>query len=395
MRSICAFFAFYAVSVTPTIACSNANPGKENPPAKGLEVPPADKGLQLGFKAKVDAGKETVVCRELVVAGDAAIEVERLEHESSPGTHHIHVYRSSTPAEKVSPGVFECGDLAGPLVYTTQKARESTRFPPGVGVKLGKGEVVRLELHYLNTTGAAAEAELQLNLWFARSPLTAEAGSFFMYDHDIAVPAHGTMTTRMHCEIPADISIMSLLPHVHTHGRAERMYLSGKGLATPKLLVDSRGFGDLETRAFDDTPIAVKAGQALDFECDFKNDGESGIIAGASTTKDEMCMILGSYYPRLPAAAEWCTLPGSGPIHAGNKTCEEASSCADANDDDEFEKVTCALDVCEGSSRALNDVTNCGLNQCTTDCPGEECKACVAAKCQPELGACTSATCGG
>jgi hypothetical protein len=261
-------------------------------------------------------------------------------------------------------------------------------------VKFAKGEVVRLELHYLNTQSSPTEADLRLNLWFAGGPITAEAGSFFMYNHDIAVPAHGSQTARMHCEIPADISIMSLLPHVHTHGTAERIYVSGKGLDKPKLLVDSRGYGDLETRRFDE-PIVVKAGQALDFECDFQNDSEKGLVEGSAPTTAEMCVILGSYFPRLPAEAEWCTLPGSGPRHEGATTCKDALQCATAKmNDDPFEQKSCVVNVCEASSTALNDVNNCEISHCPEDCPGKQCSECLAQKCQAELGSCQAATCG-
>ena len=106
-----------------------------------------------------------------------------------------------------------------------------------------------------------------------------------------------------------------------------------------------------------------------------------------------MCLILGGYYPRVEAAAEWCTLSGSGPIHEGEKSCGQALTCTQtATDAVEAEK--CFFDVCAGSSRAINDVTNCGFNHCGDVCPGgAECGACVVAKCQAEVGACQSATC--
>jgi hypothetical protein len=314
MRSRRVLLLLSALSGILQFSCSSADTGSPNKPSLGLEVPATDKGVQLGFQVKVQPGTEIVVCRELVLPGDAAIEVGRVEHASSPGTHHVHAYRTSTPVDKVSPDVFDCGDLAGSLFYTAEKEAESTHFHPGIGIKFARGEVVRLELHHLNTGSAEAEADLRVNLWFADHPLTAEAGSFFMYDHAIAVPPHGSATTRMHCEIPGDIAITSLLPHVHTHGTGERIYLSGKGQSKPKLLVDSHGYGDLETRTFDSAPILVKAGQALDFECDFNNDTAKGLVEGTSPTTAEMCVMLGSYYPRLPAEAEWCTLPGSGPL---------------------------------------------------------------------------------
>lgn len=398
MRSVFTLFALSSLSAFALSACSHTSPGSGAPPSEpadgGLAAPEASRGVQLGLKVEVEPGKEVVVCRELVLPGDAAIAVGKLEHASSPGTHHVHAYRSSTPADQVSPDVFPCGDLAGPVVYTAQKDADSTRFHPGVGVEFARGEVVRLELHYLNTQTTTTEAELRLNLWYADGPITAEAGSFFMGDNDLAIAAHGTATARMHCEIPADISITSILPHVHMHGTGERIYVSGTGLDLPKLLVESKGYGDLETRYFDDAPIQIKAGQALDFECDFHNDTEHGLVEGSSTTSAEMCMLLGSYYPRLPVEAEWCTLVGSGPVHEGKTTCQEALSCkASKSDDDEFEQEACGSDVCKDSSEAFDGVNSCGDSQCQDKCPGKHCSECLAEKCGSALSACQAATC--
>ncbi len=303
-----------AFSCLLQISCAHPPPDPGISNADGLEIPSPDRGIQLGLKVKVDAGAEVVVCRELVLPGDTAIEVGRIEHASSTGTHHVHAYRTSTPPDKVSPEPFSCGDLAGPLFYTAEKEEDSTHFQPGIGVKFARGEVVRLELHYLDTGSAGTEPDLRVNLWFADKPLIAEAGSFSMYDHDLAVPPHGSAKARMHCEIPADISITSLLPHLHAHGTGERITLGGPGLVKPQLLVDSHGYGDLETRSFDAAPILVKAGQALDFECDFQNGSDEALVEGMSPTTAEMCALLGSYYPRLPTEAEWCKLPGSGPV---------------------------------------------------------------------------------
>jgi hypothetical protein len=381
------------------VACSSGDPsgsGGGGGSPTGLQKPAADKGIQLAFKTKVAAGKEVHVCHEFVLPGDGALEIARMEHQYPTGGHHVLAYRSKTPPNGVAAEPFDCGNVSGPLVYETQQETDSTAFPAGVGVKFTKGEVVRLELHFLNTTDTEAEPEAKLNLWFAETKLTTEAGSFFMYDRDIAIPAHGKATTRMHCEIPADISINSLLPHVHTRGTAERIFISGMGLDSPKLILTSKGYSDLETRSFKDAPIVVKAGQALDYECDYQNDSDQDIVEGPSKVDNEMCMLLGDYYPRLPPEAEWCTMVGSGTVHEGTLSCAEALTCITAAmGDGNFEGQMCFVNVCPGSSKALNDMTNCGFNKCPNACPGPKCGDCVAMKCFSEYGVCQTATCGG
>ena len=46
-------------------------------------------------------------------------------------------------------------------------------------------------------------------------------------------------------------------------------------------------------------PLQVKAGDALDFRCDYMNPEAREVVQGL-TTRDEMCMLIGPYYPRDP-----------------------------------------------------------------------------------------------
>jgi hypothetical protein len=320
------------------------------------------------------------------------LEVSRLEHAYSTGGHHIIVYRTDLTAAEASDQPFDCGNIPGPFVYSEQFTEGASHYPPGVGMRFQGGEVLQLEIHYVNTTAEEASAEARLNLWYADAPLEAEAGSLFLYDRDIVLAPMSKTTVRMHCEIPERIELAYLLPHTHLRGTALRAWISGGDLAEPKSLITSTGYGDLETRSLEQ-PVVVEAGQAIDFECDFQNDSADWVTEGPSKEDNEMCLILGGYYPRLSREAEWCTLSGSGPLHTGAKSCGEALGCSQGATS-ELEAEQCFFDVCEGSSRAINDVTNCGFNNCPDVCPGgPECGACVVASCQAEFGACQQATC--
>lgn len=399
MRSLVAVSGVVC-AVFGVLGCSGANepvmPGPEGdePVTTGeLAAPTKEQGLQFTMQRQIAPGIEAHFCKEFVVP-EEGLDTDKLEHTASEGTHHVLVYHTPLTAKDVTGETFDCGAIPGPVVYSSQKLAESNAFPEGVGARFAGGSVVRVESHYLNTESVPRDAEVRFNLWRAAAPLKQEAGGFFFYDRDIGIPAHGAFTARMHCEISTDIEIAFLLPHTHVIGTAQRIMISGPDLVAPTLIVTSKGYGDLETRAFS-TPIKVKAGQSLDFECDYQNPSDRGVVEGPSKTENEMCMILGGYFPRMDAAAEWCTGPGSGPLHAGNKTCAEALACAQASPEGAapLEGEQCFLDVCEGSSRAINDLTNCGFNKCALECPGPECGACSARECGAEFAACQAATC--
>lgn len=395
MRSLSLSMALGVVGLFAAglLGCSGDDPAEQAPvPTDGLAAPPEGAGLQLELGRVVPSGQETHFCRHYVLPEGADFEVSRLEHAYSPGNHHMIAYRTSLTAAEVTPDIFECGDIPGAFVYSTQFAAGESAYPPGVGMRFKGGEVIRVESHFVNATAGDLDASLRLNLWYAQAPLTAEAGSFFLYDRDIVIPPRGTFTARMHCEIPEDIQVLFLGPHTHVRGVGLRAWVSGGDLEAPREILRSAGYGDLETRTFAD-PIVIKAGQAIDFECDFENESAEPVTEGPSKENNEMCLLLGGYYPRLDTPGEWCTLAGSGPAHEGTKTCAEALACS-GEAGGPIGAEQCFTDVCPASSRAINDFTNCAFNHCSDVCPfSDECQACATSNCVPEFVACQESVC--
>lgn len=196
-------------------ACGPGEPGTPSPGENGLELLPPPEGQGFQLRVVVEETKpasEIQVCRFIVVPED--MEIERIEHEYKIGGHHLIVYRTNLPKDAVDTGeVKDCGNIAGPLLYTSGSLKFASRWPEGVGMRLKKDEVLQLETHFLNLTTEPQTNDVRVNLWKATRPLTAEAGALFMYDLDIAIPPMGSVTTRMRCEIPQDINILTTFPH--------------------------------------------------------------------------------------------------------------------------------------------------------------------------------------
>jgi hypothetical protein len=382
---------------TLALACTSSS--SDDGPSQGgggsaeLAPPPEGPGLQLAFDATVPAGSEVHVCKEFVVPGDGELAIDRFETQAPEGMHHILAYRTPKTAADVTGETFDCGDVPGAIWYEQSADGAAAKLPAGVGIKLQPGEVVRVELHDLNVGSTDETRTVRLNAWRAKAPLTAEAGSLFMYDRDIAVPAHGSFTARMHCEIPTDITIADILPHEHVHGTGERIYLSGGDLAEPKLIVSTSGYGDQELRKFDAEPLVVKAGQSLDFECDYDNTTDEDVVEGPSKEHNEMCMILGDYYPKMDRAGEWCTSEGSGPAHDGANTCGAAYEALQSGNNVDYASEQTIVGVCAAASDAWNALGNCGFNACSDVCPGPDCSACAAKSCVNQYVACMNAAC--
>jgi hypothetical protein len=283
------------------------------------------------------------------------------------------------------------GDLGNRgVAYGGQTPEGETSYPPGIAIHFDSEQVVLLQSHYLNTTDAAIEAEVSVNLWFATEEITAYAGSLFYYDWAILVPpAPATSTVRMRCVIPEDINVMFVSSHMHRRGVGYRSWLSGGDLTEPMELFTTDQWEAPDPRIFE-TPLQISAGQVIEYECDFQNDLPTTVIEGSSAETNEMCMFLAGYYPKLPEAAELCFLGGSGPVKNGAATCAEALTCTQ-NAVDEVANEACILDTCAASSQPFNDFVLCSFRNGCFDQPDPT--NCIAANCLTEYQSCQSATC--
>jgi hypothetical protein len=242
-----------------------------------------------------------------------------------------------------------------------------------------------------------------VNLYRAKTTIAKEAGALFMYDINIAVRAGETQTTKMRCQIPHDIEITDIVPHVHLHATGMRAYATPPGVprwsvtaSTSRQFLNSRGFGDLETVRFSE-PFKLFAGEYLDYECDFNNNEVFDIYEGPKKYENEMCLFVAGYYPRLDPVAELCLLPGSGSVQAppgGQGTCSEVLDCSIANGGRAtFAGRECFLDVCERSQESLNNLQNCVYQFCQDCGSQDDCNFCTGFACGIQLTACRNSNC--
>ena len=371
--------------------------GNDGAPQSLLDPPPAGQGFQVGMSTSVPAATETFRCMYAVVPAGPTSDFQRFQTRYTANSHHMIVYTTSlTPQTIPKAGIFDCntvGDLhfTGSMFGSQSAARDLT-YPDGVAFHL-TGQVVLLQAHYINTTDAATDAQVLVNAWYATTPPTQRASGFGFYDYTVVIPptpdaAHpGTATLHMRVTIPKDMSILSWQSHAHrrlTHFHSE---LSGGGAATPVTLYDTNQW-DAPDPILNEPPTLVKAGQVIDYFCTYKNDRPSVTVQGPSALDNEMCMLVGNYYPAIDPIFEIGIGVGSGPVYAGTKTCAQSLSCL-AGAPDQLAQQQCMIQTCPGPANdKLNDFVACSFLHCA---PGDQ--ACVLSKCSPQLSACQSAVC--
>ncbi|WP_437829130.1 hypothetical protein [Sorangium sp. So ce1153] len=426
MRTITSVIALLGAAAL--VGCSSdtgtETPGDETPGNEMLEPPAEGTGVQYRMTATIDPGAEVERC-QLFVAPPEGLNVNREVVRFSTGSHHVLLYttpyteiptttRDGEPIDGAQ--VHDCslgpqaywevkGVVAGSQSPDSSQTPNGNSFlgdlPDGVALKVPAGTVLLMNTHYLNSSSKPLETDARINLYtIADDEVKTEAGMLFHYNPFISVPARGTSSSQMRCTTDTDISVVRIQSHMHRRavGYVARK-IDADGKAT-ELYAHDRWEG-VPSQEF--TPfLEVKAGESLEYRCDFKNTEDRNIAQGL-TTKDEMCMLIGPYFPRSETY-ENCENEGGffAPTWtgAGTSTCAEAVSCMSntpSGDDAAF--YGCVVNSCPSVGPQISEVINCQITgaygACNEDCEqdAEACSTCIVTACGAAMEACEVATC--
>jgi hypothetical protein len=398
--------ALCLLSVGLGTACSSDdNSGSPGSGTTALTAPPAGKGLQIRQAfPDLAAGREVHYCNYFVLPTEHAIDVERFEHTYTSGGHHVILYPTRLKAADVQNqlDVFDCderapsrGDIG--FGYVGGGTKNELVYPKGVAWHFEAGDVVILESHMLNLGKEPLDVDYRVNLWYATEPVTDHVGTIFFYDNNIYIPENGSFTAKMDCGIPRDISVLFLAPHMHVRGTHFESRLIGPNRPSPIPLVGTDDWSSIEPTIYR-PPLELKTGDRVQYSCDYVNRDSFPVVEGPSKTDNEMCLMVGGYYPKIDFPFEFCSSPGSGPQFNGTKKCGEVVTCF-TNAKDPIAAEKCRVDVCPGSNRAFNDFFGCVAQKCffAGKCTGPatdpKCNDCAIQECASELSTCSQATC--
>ena len=138
-----------------------------------------------------------------------------------------------------------------------------------------------------------------------------------------------------------------------------------------------------------------------------RSDGVRNLSDQGGSTRDEMCMFIGLYYPR-DRDLEQCSVK-DGPqssnatfVGNGTKTCGESVTCT-TTATDSASYYGCVVDSCPANANQVSALLRCQYLAlqgpdpvCKMACNGADqsaCQSCVTNQCSAQLNACFSATC--
>jgi len=311
--------------------------------------------------------------------------------EFTAGSHHVIVFQTpytSIPTQKLdgtpidTSGPFDCSD--GPMNgwsitkviggSQNQGGAAILSFPEGVGLRIGG--VLLINIHYRNGSDASIAADVKIAFdTTAPERMEQEGDVLFLYNPLISVPAGGESRARWRCPVYRDITIANAQSHMHARGVGYEARIDD---GAPFYVTDR--WEDVPVKPFDG--LTVKAGSKLDYHCDYRNTGATPIYQGVRTT-DEMCMLVGSYYPADPRTAncldETGKLPGGEWIGEGTATCEQTLGCLQVAQGDLRRITDCMLAASPAVSRESSELLRCFLGAKDPD-----------AQCAPQILACAA-----
>jgi hypothetical protein len=404
------------------------NNGAGGPPAPTLDPPPVGLGIQIKMSSTIAARFETERCMFYRVPAEG-LYIQRQEIRYTPGSHHVLVFKTpytEVPTTTISgetidtSGVFDCGkngatgdwDVQG-VAGGAQSASGPTAFeglPEDTAYKVDGGSLLLVNAHYLNASDSALTAEIYINLYTVpAAQVTREAGIFFLYNPFIYVPAGLPAVAREVCTVSAEVTLVNAQSHMHARGVGYLANLVDASDAQVKELYTTTSWEHVVSRHMD-PPVTISPGQKIDFRCDYMNK-ENRAVSQGRTTRDEMCMFIGLYYPK-DTKSEVCSRTDGwdgrqlGGTWIGNGTaaglataaCLQAATLSTAAMGD-FDK--CVVSACPSISAQTSTAARClaskGMGQCEAECAGteitEDCRTCVRPHCTDVMTALAGATC--
>jgi hypothetical protein len=264
--------------------------------------------LSVSFEGvTVAPGEEQTRCVIKKLPNDHALHFDRIETTLGPGSHHLILYRVTGTEEKPTP--YDCEpftdlldtETSVPLMIAQQK-KDGLELPPGIGIPLDAGQLVRIEMHYINTTSSPVEIQAKATFHeMVEADLMAEADFLFFSNADVKIPPLSEHTAGpQFLAVPPEldgVKFLSFTGHVHRLGTGFTIAAADGPDGPDTMVYDPEGFSWSEPPTVrHDPPVTLPPGGGFRFSCSWNNTTPNEITFGDSAN-DEMCLFWTYYHP--------------------------------------------------------------------------------------------------
>jgi hypothetical protein len=255
---------------------------------------------------KLAAGQEITLCRTFRLGNGAPLLVRRITAELGTGSHHLILYRSADTQE--SPTPTECAPFGGIIgggqvpIMIAQSAHDELSWPEGVALPIEAHQMVKLEVHFLNTTASDLEVRAEAKL----EGVTEEPGEelaksdiSFWGTTKISIPPNSTQDTGVLFQSGiAGTRAFATTTHQHRLGTRFQVWYAASEAADPSTtepLADTTNWAEPPLYPLDPA-LSFDGQNGLEYRCEWKNPTSTTVTFGESALQ-EMCFLWVYYYP--------------------------------------------------------------------------------------------------
>ena len=259
----------------------------------------------------VPVGIENTQCIWVKLSNDQPIKVHQMHNALSIVSHHLIVYKDDhDTTEQTTP--VACQPFSGALNATgaieplaiTQKHDDEITLPDGVAYTLAAHQMMKLEMHYINSTDSDQMGSATVDL-FAADPATIhdEAGILFAGSPDINIPAGQSFMLHQFLTLPAafDLStshVFAITGHEHKLGLDVQVNVAPSRTGTMTPVYSPMPFQWAEPLTQMQNPdFSVPQGGGFDFTCKWNVNTSNTAVKFGESANDEMCFFWAYYYP--------------------------------------------------------------------------------------------------
>jgi len=254
----------------------------------------------------VAPGVEGSKCIVRSLGNTVPVRVNSVETNLGPTSHHMMIYRERETAERLEP--FECVSFVNALnahfapMFIAQKLSDVLTLPPGVAFTIQPGELIRIELHYINTTDLDSTADAKVTFHgIEETEFKDEANFFFVGTPDVLVPPQSVSSLGpMYFPLPSgyeNLQFFAITGHQHRMGTGVTVDVVPDPQTPGGAVYSPAAFQwNSPQTVYHDPPFSVPAGGGFRFSCQWHNTSDQVLRYGGSSL-DEMCMFWTYYYP--------------------------------------------------------------------------------------------------